>query len=483
MRSEGTLTQTVPLDIVGGTSFDRYRKQSIEATYNMIISDGALVPYAGYKRRLNILPGTEEARGLYKSSSFNHLFVVIEDSLFVVGPSISARRVGFLKTSTGAVYISENNRSEVAIVDGLTVYIYNYDTDTFKTFDETNPLVVPFKPIYITYQDTYFIVADGNSNEWYLSNINSSGDVSFVNPLRAGAIETKPDVSVAAIAFERQLFVFGKNTTEIWHDVGTQLFPYQRDNSVSIDYGCLNAQTIAMGFGRLVWLAGNESASPTIMVSNGGNPQQISTDGINFQLGTLTKPEDASAFIFEQDGHVLYQITFNTDNVTYIYDFNTNKFFNATDNCGNKHIAKDIVYFQNTHYFISSKDAALYEMSTDLETYHESLKEGEKDYEIPRSRITKNFRLPNAESYAINEISITMEQGNTTEDRRVDMAMSKDGGASFGNIFGKNVRALPNRVNRMRFQKLGSANDCVFQFRFWGKFRFVVIGATMSYWR
>jgi hypothetical protein len=447
----------------------------------MIISDGALVPYAGYKSQLEILPGLQNAREIYKSTAFNHLFVVIDDSLFAIGPNLGKQRIGFLKTSTGPVYIAENTASQIAIVDGTTVYIYNYDTETFTTLDETNPEIVPFKPVYIDFQDTYFIVADGSSSKFYLSN--QDDGTSWVNPLQNGAIETKPDICIATVAFERQLFVFGKTVTEIWHDVGSQIFPYQRDNSVSIDYGCINAQTIAMGFGKLVWLAGNESASPTIMVSTGGNPTQISTDGINFQLGTLEKPEDSTAFIFEQDGHVIYQITFNTDNVTYLYDFNTQKFFNATNNCGDKHIAKRIVYFQNTHYFISNKDGYLYEMSADFDTYDESVKGVDRIYEIPRSRITKNFRLPGANTYAINEISITTEQGNTLEARRIDLAMSKNGGASFGNINGKNIKALPNRVNRLRFQKLGSANDTVFQFRFWGKFRFVVIGATMSYWQ
>ncbi len=42
-----TFTQ-MPLDIVGSTKFGRYPKISVEQTWNMIISDGFLVPFAGY---------------------------------------------------------------------------------------------------------------------------------------------------------------------------------------------------------------------------------------------------------------------------------------------------------------------------------------------------------------------------------------------------------------------------------------------------
>ena len=147
------------------------------------------------------------------------------------------------------------------------------------------------------------------------------------------------------------------------------------------------------------------------MVSTGGAPEQLSTDGINFVLDKLTTPQDATAFLFEEDGHVFYQITFRTDNVTYVYDFNTRAFFNVTDECLNAHIAKRIAFFNNTHYFVSSIDGDLYELSTDFPTFITSLDPTDRGKEIPRIRITAPFRLPDASRYALAEI-VTGKQSN-----------------------------------------------------------------------
>jgi len=56
--------QEVPLKIVGGNHFGRYPKISVEQTFNMIISDGALVEYAGYKNIKNLNPN-QTGRSIY----------------------------------------------------------------------------------------------------------------------------------------------------------------------------------------------------------------------------------------------------------------------------------------------------------------------------------------------------------------------------------------------------------------------------------
>lgn len=472
-------SKQVPLAIVGSTKFARYKKQSIEATYNMIISDNGLVPFAGHKKQLVIQPGNTSGREVYRSVKSNHMIIVVGADVFWLDTNLSLGLVGQLDTETGNVFITENNANQIAIVDGLNVYIFNIVTETFQTIS------VPFSPVYIDFQDTYFIAADGNSNQWLLSGQNDGTNWSVTNASQVGELQTKPDIMVAVVRFDRQLFVMGTKTTEIWHDLpqtASQLFPYQRDNSLSIDYGCLNAATIATGFGLLVWLAGNEKAGPTIRVSRGGAPEELSTDGINFILDKLEFPSDASAFLFEEDGHVFYLITFFSDNVSYVYDFNTNKFFNVTDYNLNHHIAKRITFFNDTHYFISVNDGCLYELSTDFTTFIDDIDgTNATGKEIPRIRITPPYRKELAQRFPGEQLSLTMEQGNTREERVVDLSISRDGGQSFGSTVRNQVRPLPFRQNRMDFYQLGSANDWTFQFRFWGRERFVIVGGQFVY--
>jgi hypothetical protein len=473
IASGSRTAKTVPLDVVGSTKFDRYKKQAIEETFNMIISDGAFVPFAGYRQKIKLQP-SGSARGLYKSTKFNHMCTVIDDSFYIISDNLAFNKEFTLDTQLGDVFFAENNSNQIAVVDGLFVYIFDYSSGGSFT-----KVTIPdgFLPAYITSQDNYFIAIDSRTNAWRLSEL-GNGTSWPSGEQNVAALETKPDTGVAIVQFNRQLFVMGNNTAEIWHDVGNTRFPYQRDNSLSIDYGCISAATVASGFGLLVWLAANEKAGPTIVVSRGGEVEAISTDGIDFRLDKIEKPEDSSGFLFEEDGHIFYMITFKSDKASFVYDFDTKMFFTVTSHCLEEpHIAKSVVFFNNTHYFVSNIDAALYEMSTDITT----VAVDDQAHAYPRVRMTRNFRLPTAERFIIENLGVTIEQGNSFDLQKVDMSISKDGSASFGHVQSKTLNKIGNRPNKLQWWRLGAANDAVFQFRFWSDDRFVIINGTVRY--
>lgn len=443
----------LPIPIVGSSTFDRYGKMSLARTYNMIISHNCLVPYSGYVVAQTIASTVSGARALYPSIGFNHLFTVYDNRLYIISQNLGVTFIDTLATNSGAVYFAENDKQEVVAVDGLNIYVYNYGTSAFTTIKGSDLGILP---VYVTYQDTYIIIIDGNSNRWRLSGNNDALNYPADS---VGLIQTKPDLGRGVIGFNRQLFVMGKTVTEIWHDVGNTIFPYQRDNSISIDYGLLSPETLSSGFNKLVWLGSNEKAGPVLLVSTGGVPRKLATDGIEFLLSDLSEPEDSYGFLFEEDGHVFYQITFETDNVTLVYDFETEKFFNLSDECQGAHLARRAAFFNNRNYFVSNVDGFLYEFGTQFTTFN--------GLTIPRIRITGPTRMPDASRFLINNVNVTLEQGETRQLQRVDLSLSKNGGASFGNIVGKTLNDLGNRRNKLQWWHLGSANDVTFQFRFW----------------
>ena len=100
--------QPIPLVMVGGTHFGRYPKISDEQTWNFIVSDGFLVPYAGYKNVLTIA-SNNSGRGLYASYRANIMIAVFGTIVYSIDDKLAATFVGNLETTTGDVYISENN--------------------------------------------------------------------------------------------------------------------------------------------------------------------------------------------------------------------------------------------------------------------------------------------------------------------------------------------------------------------------------------
>ncbi len=331
---------------------------------------------------------------------------------------------------------------------------------------------------------------------------------------QVGSFQTKPDNVMACVRMPSktgQILIMGETVTEVWTDLGLQLFPYQRNSGYSIDYGCLNAATIAAGDEFVAWLGSNEKSGPVIMLCAGGNAIQISDDGINYRLSQLKNPENSFGFIFRQVGHTFYQLTFADpdDNVTFIYDFNLKKFYTLCSPSQDYHIAKKVAFFNNNYYFISAIDANLYQLSDIFNTAN-----GE---EIPRIIITPTLALPERTPFVVNSITFPIEQGvdesaltyvdttsllvdnganflidndgdyltDTVEvygygsTTRVDLSLSQDGGITFGNPKGLYLNST-GRKNIFKFYNLGRTNELIFQFRFWGIGRFVLTDGVVE---
>lgn len=488
-KRNSPIQQAIPLDIMGSSTFGRDPKILACRTFNMITADEWLVDYAGYRKAITIAP-QGKGRGLFSSIRDNRLIAAIDNKVYSIGVyntggvrSYTVSTVGTMNSFSGDVFMDENINNQIAICDQHNIYIYNYITGAFTQAT----LPAGFVPGYVTYQDGYFIAPDTASASWALSAINNglnwfwgaSGEPVL------GALQTKADYGKVTLRVPGKgnlLFVMGNFVTELWTDVAASGFPYQRSYSINMDYGCINAATVATLDHIVAWLAYNEKSGPALMFSTGGDIQQVSTDGINYKLSQLVSPQTSSAFFMKLSGHLIYQLTFYDprDNYTLLYDFTDKKFYDATDEHMNFHIARRVAFFNNEYYFVSFRDGNIYQMSPQLYTFDYGLFKNEtpKVYEIPRVRVCSNVRTANQFRFVVNNTTFTLEQGSdTTNDDNdpnyspgIDMSVSKNGGISYSSYAPrKPIYPTGRRINRLNWWSLGSANDFVPQFRFWGK--------------
>lgn len=568
MVARGQNFKQFPLNIVGSSIFGRYPKISIEKTYNMFISDTFMVPYSGYSIGIpaaNFL-NSIEGRAIFTSTKFDELVVVEGNGVFLVQvvysqssekvTSFQVFKIGTLQTSTGVVYIAENNKPQIGFSDGTGFYIY--DPTLTPTFQQVN---LNFTPGYLTFHDTYFILAASNdtfyappaNNTWRLSGQND-GLTWASDSASIGLLQTKPDNVKAVVRFPSKgnmIFVMGSIVTEAWFDTGAQLFPYQRNNQFNIDYGCLQPATVAYMDEFVVWLAQNEKSGPIIVYSDGGMPKKITTDGIDYLFSTLENPEDSQGFLYRQDGHLFYHINFYSDNLSLFYDFTNDKFYHACDQNLNYFIASEVAFFNNQYYFITKNNGNLFVFDTSITTYEDVDSNNDRIInEIPRIRTCHNVREPDQDYQIINDIGFTVESGETdyqqqdlgeiiliTQDGQqlitqgdflglvtqsgnnlvsqdniylvsqqnsegstavliaqqradtgtsnlslphIDLSISTDGGATFGNEWAYYLPAIGHRKNRVMWWQIGIANDFVPQFKFWGLGRFVITDGIIN---
>lgn len=522
-------TESVPVNVVGSSIFGRYPKISLEKTYNMFESDGWLVNYAGFQKAAQIL-SRGQGRALFHSVRGNFMIVVAATTVYKLQANLTPQFIGNLDTNVGEVYIDENLSAQICLVDGEASWIYNYEANLF-TKQTLTFLGFPILPGYVAYHNTFFLIASSaasvNAQNWYVFQRATDDTISLNTQL---SLQTKPD---SAIAVKRipghgnNVIIFGATVAEVWTQVGGSE-NYRRIQSFNIDNGCVSISTIAANENTIVWLAQNENNAPALFVSDGSAAKAISTNGIDFLLQTIKRPDKSTAFLYRQDGHLFYQFTFYDaqDNLTLIYDFTMDKFYHVTDEDGNYHPARKIVYFNKKTYFISLNEPAIYEMGTEFTTYNHSLDRNALGDVIFRDRICKSLRQDDNSIFRIKNYSFWIEQGvddtyllqqvapectgelitehnnldivteddiqivsedgncfNLQQRPCVDMSFAKNGNQSFSNIVRRELNTRGHYRNRMRWHRLGRANEFTVQLRFWGFQRFVVQNGTVEVMR
>ena len=536
-------SEQIPIQVVGSSTFGRYNKIASGLTYNLFISDDWLINFAGYKRVLQLLENNiGEGRGLFHSTRGDLMIAVIGNTVFKIDGVLNYIIIGTLNTEYGEVFMDENLNNQICIVDGANAYIYNYAVANTLTPQSS----VTFNPSYVCFHNTYFLLGN-NSREnvgafWY-AYVYDEADIEgkLIKMQTQLALSTKPDFAIAVIRLPSQannVLVFGTTVCEIWSQVGG-LQNYRRNSSVNIDYGCLSVSTISASDQYVTWLAVNENNSPIILnYSVGGGLKRISTDGIDYLLDSIKHPAQSTAIFYTQDGHLFYQLTFynEEDNLTIIYDFNTDKFFNLSDQNNDYHPARSMVYFNGYPYFVSLNNASIYRSDTNYTTYDENIANitdvntynVNLNYEIPRTRICESIRKPDSGRFIANSFVFTMAQGDDplvtsgsingvgTEDDiitengtiiitqqggtmvtqdsatssnfvpffnnnlsstyrpRVDMAISKDSGITWSNYVSRSLNPVGKRKNIITWNSMGAANDLTIKMRFLGMSSFVV---------
>lgn len=521
--------EQIAITVCGSSTFGVWPKISLEKTYNMYVSDNWLIGFPGYKQvALSNVPG--EGRAIFRSVRGGFLLAVAGSAVYIVNSNLVATFVGTLGSSSGEVFIDENLSQQICIVDGIKAYIYHYDVN--------NPLAIgtltqqtllegtgnPVIPNYVCFHAGFFLIASSpnsiNSFQWYAFVRNTDTTIQWFS---TQTISTKPDDAIAVRRLpgrSNNVIVFGSSVCEIHTLTGDQVETaatgtYIRVSSYSIDNGCISVSTIAASEETVVWLAVNESNSPVIMVTNGAETRSISTDGIDHLMESIKVPGDSTAFFFRQNGHLFYQLTFFNpqDNLTLAYDFTTNKFFHLSDENLDYHIARDMVYFGEQNYLISLKNAAIYEIGDQFNTYSYSEDIEDVGFMIPRIRICNTIRKKDSSTFRCGLFTFWIEQGinnffeqaicngeliteiteqpiisenglimlaefgqcsYTINRPAVDMSISKTGNESFSNFVRRDLQPMSHFRNQIRWHRIGQANELTVQLRFWNLNRMVV---------
>jgi hypothetical protein len=416
------------LPIQGGYDQQRFKQYSPEDAANWTLvtapsgkRETAMYPAMG-RRHITYNGSTRlifavEPRGIFRS--LKYMYYVVGSDIFRVDSAYNTVKISFnvsqgltelnsISTNVFADYLIAGNLTFVTFVDGVNTYVYQEPTvqpdgtitDTGQFYLITDPNVVDIRPTVVRAFGNRIVINGSNSAFYYISKFNLGG--SNFDPDTAFSTEATPPAVGNAIfntvegevrqftVLNNQLYIFTDFTTEIWSNIPSVFeggdipvtFPFKKSTTYNWDYGIADPLSIDTDFQRIVWLAKNQNGLVQVMISDGGQPQKLSTKAIDvlFQKNRTTQElspflqGNTNGFLYQFENTIYYRIsagqyktyknldcTLEANSIE--FNFDTNKWARVIEDNGARNRIEKHMFFNNVHYVTVQGEDTVYEMS------------------------------------------------------------------------------------------------------------------------
>lgn len=311
-----------------------YVARSVNAADNRMVNlFPELIPEGGKEAGfLNRAPGlklqqsvgTGPIRGLWAHQTNGSDFYVVSGTEVFKLTSLTGTPVKIGNVSgTGPVSIADNGATIFFACNGPS-YTYYEPTGEFNEITDPNFAGA----VTVAYINLLFVFNEPNSQRIWsvISQDAVTGDYIYplvFDPLTVSTADGAPDGVVALNVNNRQLWVFGTGTTEVWYDTGARGFPLSPISGAFNELGCVATFSVAKLDNTLFWLGTDPRGQGIVYRANGYNGSRVSTHAIEYAIAQYGNISDALAYTYQQEGHAFYVLTFPTANATWVYDVST----------------------------------------------------------------------------------------------------------------------------------------------------------------
>lgn len=441
------------------------------------------------------------------TSGVLHVGQTIQGSGVTLGTIITALGTGSGGVGTYTLSVA----STVAV--GVTMYGLNFSVlpSTDGAFSGANTVDII---------DNYFVYNNPTTQQWGASDLLSPISPTTSYSLKDGA----PDDLVALIVDHREVYLMGEISSEVWTDVGTVPFPFQRIPGTSTQHGIAAPFSLYRLGNSFAYVSRNNRGQAQIMQMQGYLPQRISTHAVENTLANKYVG-DAVAWTYQLEGHEVYVVTFPSLQLTWAYDATTqmwHKWLYTTDkNIYQRHRGNCCAVFQGLVIVGDYENGKLYELDktnyTDdgqnirrLRRAPHLVTEFQRQYfdelqiQFQPGVGTTGLSGPIQETgsnttylgntYTITpsatltiEVEKTYILGTqntisyvTTDNPQAMLRWSSDGGSTWSNEHWTSVGQLGKYKNRAIWRRLGTARDRIFEVSVTDPVNFVIISANLK---
>lgn len=403
--------------------------------------------------------GNGPIRATYTLSNQDLTFVVSGNQVFQLSGanSVPVQLTNNLNTNSGFVSIKDNG-IQVLLTDGTNGYYITIGTTVLNVISDPN-----FYPsTTVTYQDGYFILNETGTNRYFISDLYS---IDFL-PLNQAAKAGNPDVLISVISNNRELYLLGANTTEIWYNAGqSATTPFQRQDGRFSQVGCVAPGSVQVLSETFLWLGTNAQGGGVVYMLQNAMPTRISTHAIEYIIQQAGNLQYAIAYSYQQEGHYFYCLNIPGLNTTLCYDLSSQQWHERQDNMGTeRHYAETHCVLFDDHIIGDYRNGNIYRYNLDVYTNNNE--------NILRLRQTPHVS-DSLDNLFVRLFELDMEFGaglvnngsNSTNSvtPRMMLQISKDGGYTWGNPIYGQIGKIGTYLTRCRWQRLGYGRDMVYR--------------------
>ena len=323
--------------------------------------------------------------------------------------------------------------------------------------------------------DNYFVYNRPNTQQWGASNPLSpiSQGLSFSS--KDGA----PDNLVALIVDHREVYLLGEASSEVWVDVGTFPFPFQRIPGTSTQHGIAAKASVYRLGNSFAYLSRNNRGQAQVMQMNGYMPTRISTHAVEQSL-LNQYVDDAYAWVYQQEGHECYVISFPSIDLTWVYDLSTQMWHKwlwvDTNNVFHTHRGACSSVFQGQVLVGDRDNGQIYLL--DPSNYTDN---GDEIRRIRRApHIVTDFQRQYLEELQIQFQPGVGNQSDPAQDPQAMLRWSNDGGSTWSKEHWVSIGKVGKYNNRAIWRRLGWSRDRIFEVVVTDPIKAVIVSANLK---
>jgi hypothetical protein len=398
--------------------------------------------------RLLTTVGTGPIRGLWTHETQGRdAYVVSGNQVYKMQPNYTTTLLGSI-SGTGPVSIADNGY-QVAFVSAPDMYIYNETTNVYSQVTANFPGAST-----ISYIDGYFVFNQPDSQIlWVTENL----DGTVIDPLAFASAESTPDNVLAVETNNREVWVFGTSTIEVWYDAGTTPFPLSPIQGAYNEIGCAATYSIAKLDNGLFWLGADSRGFGIVYRNKGYTASRISTHAIEYAIQSYSRIDDAIAYTYQQEGHAFYVLIFPTANATWVYDVSTGAWHERAGFEGGvfvRHRSNCQMNFNQETIVGDYENANLYAFDLDVYADNGDVQKWLRSWRaLPPN--TNNLNRTAQHTLQLNAetgVGINTGQG---EDPQVMLRWSDDGGHTWSNEHWTSLGRIGTYGTRAFWRRLG----------------------------